>query len=54
MATCQTLKSSHHSHTNELISVEKGLVQSLADLDDPGALHQIIEMMGRRTEDGKR
>lgn len=51
MATQQTLSSPRLHHFDELISVEKGLLQCLADPDAPEALSQILQMLQRRKED---
>ncbi|XP_053380994.1 sec1 family domain-containing protein 2-like isoform X2 [Mercenaria mercenaria] len=51
MATYQTLSNPTMHHCDDMISVEKGLLQSLADPDGPGALSQALQMLQRKTED---
>lgn len=51
MATQQTLSSPIMHHCDELISVEKGLLQCLADPDGPDALSQVLQMIQRKSED---
>ncbi|KAL4237716.1 Sec1 domain-containing protein 2 [Mactra antiquata] len=49
MATTQTLSSPLMSHCDEMISVEKSLLQGLADPDGPEALSQIKWMLHKKT-----
>lgn len=51
MATYHTLSNPIVHHCDEVISVEKGLLQCLADLDGPGALSQALQMLQRKTHD---
>jgi hypothetical protein len=50
MATYQTLSNPIMHHCDEMISVEKGLLQSLVDPDGPGALSQVLQMIQKKKE----
>lgn len=48
MATTQALSSPRMHHLDELISVEKGLVQNLSDPDAPNVLTQLLHVLWKK------
>ncbi|CAH1271998.1 SCFD2 [Branchiostoma lanceolatum] len=50
MAAVQTLNHPHYPHTEELLSLEKTLMQNAGDQDCPTALHQLTQLLQEREE----
>ena len=48
MATAQTLRSSMMHHYDEIISLEKGLLQSLSDPDALSILSQLLHIVWKK------
>ena len=48
MATAQALSSPKMHHYDELISVEKGLIQNLTDPDAPSVLTQLLHVLWKK------
>lgn len=53
MAICEALQNPRMHHLDELISVEKGLIQNISDTDGLSALSQVVQLLERKDELGK-